>query len=110
MDLGCYPLHMLREFSGLMPRVLNASAKTRPKNIDVAMEVGLEMAGGVPARVKCSMAQGDRGELTIINPVAPHHGNQITLKTACQIPIVTDICRRQRHKTFICHYHSRPGP
>jgi predicted dehydrogenase len=93
MDLGCYPLHMLREFSGLMPRVLKASAKARPKNIDVAMEVGLEMAGGVPARVKCSMAQdavggamfaatGDRGELTIINPIAPHHGNQITLKTA----------------------------
>jgi hypothetical protein len=27
-------------------------------------------------------ATGDRGELTIINPVAPHHGNQITLKTA----------------------------
>ncbi len=24
MDLGCYPLHMLREFSGLMPRVLKA--------------------------------------------------------------------------------------
>jgi predicted dehydrogenase len=93
MDLGSYPLHMLREFSGLMPCVLKASAKTRPKNIDIAMEVGLEMAGGVPARVTCSMAQdavrgamfsarGDRGELTITNPVAPHHGNQITLKTA----------------------------
>jgi len=92
IDLGCYPLHMLREFSGLMPRVLKASAKTGPKNIDVAMEVRLEMSDGVPARMKCSMAQdavggamfsarGDRGELTIINPVAPHHGNQITLNT-----------------------------
>ena len=57
------------------------------------MEVDLEMTGGVPARVKYSMAQdavrgaifiakGDRGELTIINPVAPPQGNQITLKTA----------------------------
>ncbi|MGO9606670.1 MAG: Gfo/Idh/MocA family protein [Candidatus Binataceae bacterium] len=93
MDLGCYPLHMLREFSGLMPRVLKASAKTGPKNIDVAMEVDLEMAGGVSARMTCSMAQeavlgatftatGDRGELTIVNPVGPHYGNQITLKTA----------------------------
>ena len=92
MDLGSYPLHMLREFSGLMPRVLKASARTGPKNIDVTMEVDLEMAGGVPARMKCSMAQdavrasmfiakGDRGELTVINPVAPHEGNQITLKT-----------------------------
>jgi|SRR5208283_418342 len=93
MDLGSYPLHMLREFSGLMPRVLNASAKTGPKNIDLVMEVNLEMAGGVPARMYCSMAQdavrgsmftakGDRGELATINPVAPHQGNQITLKTA----------------------------
>jgi hypothetical protein len=56
------------------------------------MEVDLEMTGGVPARVKYSMAQdvvrgsmfiakGDRGELTIINPVAPHRNNEITLKT-----------------------------
>jgi len=93
MDLGSYPLHMLREFSGLMPRVLKASAKTGPKNIDVAMEVDLEMTGGVAARVKCSMAQdavrssmfiarGDRGELMIVNPVAPHQGNQIMFKTA----------------------------
>jgi len=93
MDLGSYPLHMLREFSGLMPRVLTASAKTGPKNIDLAMEVNLEMAGGVPARMYCSMAQdavrgsmftakGDRGELAVINPVAPHQGNQITLSTA----------------------------
>jgi len=92
MDLGSYPLHMLREFSGLMPRVLNASAQTAPKNIDVAMEVDLEMAGRVPARMQCSMApdavrgsmftaRGDRGELTIVNPVAPHQGNQITLTT-----------------------------
>ena len=92
MDLGSYPLHMLREFSGLMPRVLKASARMGPKNIDVTMEVDLEMAGGVPARMKCSMAQdavrgsmfiakGERGELTVINPVAPHQGNRITLKT-----------------------------
>ena len=54
------------------------------------MEVDLEMTGGVPAR-KCSMAQdavrgsmfiakGDRGEPTIINPVAPHRNNEITLR------------------------------
>lgn len=93
MDLGSYPLHMLREFSGLMPRIIKASSKTIPNNIDLTMEVDLEMTGGVPARMKCSMAQdalrdsmfvakGDSGELTVINPVAPHQGNQITLKTA----------------------------
>jgi predicted dehydrogenase len=92
MDLGSYPLHMLREFSGLMPRVLKASAKTGPTNIDVAMAVDLEMAGGASARMECSMepheapgamftAMGDRGELTVVNPVAPHQGNRLTLQT-----------------------------
>jgi predicted dehydrogenase len=93
MDLGCYPLHMLREFSGLMPRVLRASAKTGPQNIDVAMEVDLDMGEGVTARMTCSMAQdtqigasftarGDLGELVVLNPIAPQMGNQLTLKTA----------------------------
>jgi len=93
MDLGCYPLHMLREFSGLRPRVVNATPKIGPKNIDVAMEVDLELEGGVPARVNCSMVadaqvtiafliRGEKGELNIFNPVAPQMGNSLTLKTA----------------------------
>jgi predicted dehydrogenase len=92
MDLGCYPLHMIRYFSGMTPRVIRASAETGPKNIDVAMEVDLELADGVTARMKCSMkkdavlsasfmARGDRGELKVINPVGPHRGHQLTLKT-----------------------------
>ena len=94
MDLGCYPLHMLREFSGLMPRVVKASAKTGPANIDVAMEVHLEMgADGATGRMTCSMgqdaqlgatftAQGEKGELLVVNPVGPQWGNQLTLKTS----------------------------
>jgi len=93
MDLGCYPLHMLREFSGLMPRVVKASAKTGPANIDVAMEVQLDMGDGATGKMTCSMAQdaqlgatftarGEQGELFVVNPVGPHWGNQLTLKTA----------------------------
>ncbi|HYB89807.1 MAG TPA: Gfo/Idh/MocA family oxidoreductase [Candidatus Binataceae bacterium] len=93
MDLGCYPLHMLRNFSGLTPRVLRATARIGPPNIDVAMDIDLELNGGVSARVSCSMAQdatlmilftarGERGELNVVNPVAPHRGHQLTLKTA----------------------------
>lgn len=92
MDLGCYPLHMIRYFSGMTPRVIRASAETGPKNIDIAMEVDLELAAGVTARMNCSMkrdavlsasfiARGDRGELKVINPVGPHRGHQLTLKT-----------------------------
>jgi predicted dehydrogenase len=92
MDLGCYPLHMIHYFSGLTPRVISAKAETGPKNIDIAMDVDLELAGGVTARMTCAMkkdsvinatfmARGERGELRVINPIAPQRGHQLTLKT-----------------------------
>jgi predicted dehydrogenase len=92
MDLGCYPLHMIRYFSGLTPRVVSAKADTGPKNIDIAMDVDLELAGGVTAKMSCAMkkdsvinatfmARGDRGELRVINPIAPQRGHQVTVKT-----------------------------
>jgi len=92
MDLGCYPLHMIHYFSGLTPRVVRARAETGPKNIDIAMDVDLELAGGATAKMICAMkkdsplmasfiARGDRGELRVINPIAPHRGHQLTVKT-----------------------------
>jgi predicted dehydrogenase len=92
MDLGCYPLHMIRYFSGMTPRVIAAKAKVGPPKIDVAMEADLELAPGVTARMTCSMAadaqlnasfvaRGDRGELKVINPVGPHYGHQLTITT-----------------------------
>lgn len=91
MDLGCYPLHMIRNFSRLSTKVIRAKAETGPKNIDVAMDVELELAGGATARMTCSMkkdaqlgasfsAHGEQGELKVTNPVGPHWGNQLTLK------------------------------
>src|SRR5277367_5803058 len=93
MDLGCYPLHMIRYFSGLTPRVVRAKAETGPKYIDIAMEVDLELAGGATAKMICAMkqdsplmavftARGDRGELRVINPIAPQRGHQLTVKTS----------------------------
>lgn len=92
MDLGCYPLHMIRYFSGMTPRVIRAKAQVGPPNIDVAMEADLELAPGVTARMTCSMAadaqlgatflaRGDRGDLKVTNPVGPHWGHQLTITT-----------------------------
>jgi predicted dehydrogenase len=92
MDLGCYPLHMIRYFSGLAASVVSARAETGPENIDIAMEVALELAGGVTAKMSCAMkkdsplrasfmARGDRGELRVTNPIAPHRGHQLIVKT-----------------------------
>jgi predicted dehydrogenase len=93
MDLGCYPLHMIRYFSGLTPQVTNATARLGPPNIDIAMETDLELARGITARMSCSMAadavlgasfsaHGERGELKVTNPVGPHWGHLLTIKTA----------------------------
>ncbi len=93
MDLGCYPLHMIRYFSGLAASVVRAKAETGPKNIDIAMDVDLELAGGVTAKMTCAMkkdsvisatfmARGDRGELRVMNPIAPQRGHQLVVKTA----------------------------
>jgi len=57
------------------------------------MEADLELPGGATARMNCSMeptaplqvmfeAQGDRGSLSVVNPLAPHRGHQLTIKTA----------------------------
>ncbi|MGB9379192.1 Gfo/Idh/MocA family protein, partial [Candidatus Binatus sp.] len=92
MDLGCYPLHMIRYFSGLTPRVISAKAETGPKNIDIAMEVDLELGGGATAKMTCAMkkdsvinatfmARGEHGEIRVINPIAPHRGHQLIVKT-----------------------------
>jgi predicted dehydrogenase len=92
MDLGCYPLHMIRYFSGMLPRVVSAKAKVGPPNIDVTMEAELELTNGATARMTCSMAadaqlgasflaRGDRGELKVNNPVGPHWGHQLAITT-----------------------------
>jgi predicted dehydrogenase len=92
MDLGCYPLHMLRHFSGATPIVKSARARLGAPGIDVAMEADLALPGGATARMSCSMeptapmqvmfeAHGERGSLSVVNPLAPHRGHQMILKT-----------------------------
>ncbi|MFZ1890171.1 MAG: Gfo/Idh/MocA family oxidoreductase [Candidatus Binataceae bacterium] len=92
MDLGCYPLHMIRHFSGTTPIVKAARATVGVPGIDVAMEAELELPGGATAHMNCSMeptaplqvifeAHGERGSLSVINPLAPHRGHQLTIKT-----------------------------
>jgi predicted dehydrogenase len=93
MDLGCYPLHMIRHFSGTIPVVKAARARIGAPGIDIAMETDLELPSGATARMNCSMeptaplqimfeAHGERGSLSVVNPLAPHRGHQLTLKTA----------------------------
>lgn len=93
MDLGCYPLHWSRTVAGKEPEVVSAQARWHESGVDVAMEAELEFPGGVAARVSSSMSEdlpegldaklhiaGERGELTLINPLAPHIGHELQIR------------------------------
>ena len=92
MDLGCYALQMLRHFAGMQPLVLQAKARVVAPQIDVAMEAELLFPNGATGRMTCSMeleaplwasfqARGERGEIQVLNPVVPHLGHLLTLRT-----------------------------
>jgi len=94
MDLGCYPVHWVRTVMHTEPAVVSASAIQERAGVDVAMQAVLEFSGGTQAEVGCSMASdlppgvdatlvvaGSRGKLTVINPLSPHSGHELTLET-----------------------------
>lgn len=93
MDLGCYPVQFVRFLAGGRPEVTGAVAVEGMPGIDVTMTADLRWPSGVTARVHCSMAVdtpvqltltavGDGGQMDVVNPVAPHHGNQVTVTPA----------------------------
>jgi predicted dehydrogenase len=94
MDLGCYCVHWLRTVMAAEPRVLSAAAIRHESGVDVEMDALLEFPGGVQARARSSMSEdlpagldaglvitGDSGTVTVVNPVAPHAGNELIIET-----------------------------
>jgi predicted dehydrogenase len=94
MDLGCYCVHWVRSIMGTEPEVLSASATRHDTGVDVAMQAVLGFPDGVRARVSSSMSEelpdgldarlvitGERGTLSVINPIAPHMGHELILET-----------------------------
>lgn len=92
MDLGCYPLHLLRTLLGTEPVVEEAGFRPAPDaRVDEALWARLRF-GDVAARLACSLLEeeevvtarftGSNGTLHIEGFVKPHEGNSITLTTA----------------------------
>lgn len=90
MDLGCYPLHMLRQIAGCEPEVREAKAKEGRAGIDLSMEATLSF-DGVPATISCDMSDGvdfraaievvgEKGRLHVNNPLHPYLGHLLTLE------------------------------
>ncbi len=95
MDLGCYPIHWVRSIVQSEPTVTSAQAIIEPNatsvdRIDAALEAELAWASGVTARISSSMVapdgptfnlrvQGSDGHIEVRNPIAPQHGNRVTV-------------------------------
>jgi predicted dehydrogenase len=90
MDLGCYPLHWMRQVAGSEPRVLSASAEQGAQHVDLTMQADLSFPGGLTGHMETSMADhepfsttltvtGENGTLFVNNPLAPHGGHELEL-------------------------------
>ena len=91
MDLGCYPLHMLRHIFQGEPEVLSAHPEIVYDTIDVAMEIDLRFPNNIPARARCRMSPGtprsvevnvvgEEGRMRVVDPLTPHRGHLIELE------------------------------
>jgi predicted dehydrogenase len=87
MDLGCYPLQWVRVMAGEEPVVERATMRV-VDGVDAETTAALRFPGGALAHVACSMdgtafaasltVAGEHGTMTVINPLAPQFGHQLT--------------------------------
>ncbi len=93
MDAGSYAVNMARTFGGSTPKVVTARAKLRNPQVDRAMTAELRFASGHTGRVRCSLwssdlfrakakVVGDRGELRVLSPAAPHLFPRLSIRSA----------------------------
>jgi predicted dehydrogenase len=95
MDLGCYPLSWALNIARARPVHVAAQARLTSRGVDEKMEATLTFPGAISARLSSSMAAGEpfsamlhvkgsKGEITFVNPLAPHHGGILTLKAGAR--------------------------
>jgi predicted dehydrogenase len=92
MDIGCYAINMVRFLAGAEPEVVRAAARLASPRIDRWMTADLVFADGRTGRITCSLfsaallrlqvvVRGERGELRVFNPLAPHFYHRLRLRT-----------------------------
>ena len=92
MDTGCYAIHVARTLAASEPEVAKAQVKLSSPNVDRWMAADLRFPAGFSGRVECSLASakliaasarvvGDRGELRVTNPIAPHLLHRLVVET-----------------------------
>lgn len=89
MDTGCYAVSIVRFLAAAEPEVVRAQAKLSSPGVDRYMEAELRFPGDISGRITCSMFSaavfrdrarviGDKGDVSIFNPVAPHIYHRLT--------------------------------
>ena len=92
MDTGCYAVSLVRFLAGAEPEVLSASAKLSSPGVDRWMRAELRFPGSVTGRVTTALfsarlldiraiAEGERGRMSVLNPVAPQFYHRLKVKT-----------------------------
>lgn len=92
MDIGCYPIHLIRTLGGAEPRVVAAEMITASADIDADAAIELRFPAGVTGTVKASMLPeasyysyahvvGEAGELDITEPFMPHKGHELVVRS-----------------------------
>lgn len=95
MDVGCYPVGLLRYIVGAEPNVVDATAILASSQIDRQMIAQLRFPGGISGEISCALflpwrmnvsmkVEGSRGWMQAINPWLPHYFNWLTIKTPNQ--------------------------
>jgi predicted dehydrogenase len=83
MDLGCYPIRLMRYLLDAAPQVRWARARCSSPQVDRWMEAEFAFPNGVTGRMTCAMyswrlvhislrVTGDSGMIHVLNPVLPH--------------------------------------
>jgi len=92
MDVGCYTINIVRFLAGAEPEVVRAAARLSSPGVDRYMEADFRFADGRTGRMTCSLlsavllrvsarVRGDRGEIAIVNPLAPQIYHRLTVRT-----------------------------
>ena len=87
MDLGCYPLHLMRTLLGEEPQIREARGEF-VGGVDAQIMAALAFPSGARADISCSMVPetrdaratigGSKGRMEIVNFLAPQYGCRFT--------------------------------
>jgi predicted dehydrogenase len=91
MDVGCYVINLVRFLAGSEPEVARAEARLSSPQVDRWMTAEFRFTDGRTAKITCSLCsialvrlsaivRGDRAEMRVINPYAPHFFHRLKLR------------------------------